>query len=517
MMAVSVGGGYWGAMVFRRCGLSGLATLAAVGCGPGLRIDDTGGTGTSTGTATGGMTATGQDTDPAHDTGGGDGATPGSDSTGGGEDTGSIDTGGPNPPEACIRDGALSRPVAVLDGARQQIRILEPGSEVLTLDAGGSRSADPSLHAAAAGDFIAVGVTDVDGGMAHTIVRLFERSSGDLYWEQAWDAYLRGIWVDGQGNLSAALDGSLAGAAYIDGESYGLSDFRPAGPVGATGWMPGLQIDPADQTVAAAGLHDPAADAWVVATTSWQSARFGADVVEHTVMGDPPRLVVTRPDGETTIMLTAFSGDDGAVATVASAGEYRLVSQQADAWGDPSELVRVHLPTGEVVPIDPPLPAGHEAFDCYDRKAALHADGLILFNLRNDGAARVQAWDPHEETWTPLGSPMTEVDEISVGATFGRVHVIVAHGIGKTFCPPPTWTDPPGRAIVGSSLQLSRLDPPLDLVLDEVPSWIGGGVSVDEPEQCAAWPTQGGVLRIRDLDDGDSVELPGADALLWLD
>jgi hypothetical protein len=141
------------------------------------------------------------------------------------------------------------------------------------------------------------------------------------------------------------------------------------------------------------------------------------------------------------------------------------------------------------------------------------AEGRILFELRDAGAAQIHAWAPETEQWFALGVPMTEVEDIGVDGRFGRVELIQAHGLNTTFFPFVEWSDPPARALSGSSVQLARIEPPLSVVIDTLPF---SNVTVDSSERCATWTDQNG-QHVRDLDDDDTLTLDVSGVAIWLD
>ena len=457
---------------------------------------------------------------PMGDTEGGE---TGGDTDGGGEDGG--DTG--EPPAGCIEGDALGRALAIVDSAAQHITVLWPGSEAIELPASLPAGVDApaTVLASQAGDYLAVtsaySVYDpvvVDEG---AVLRLYEVHTGALAWERAFADYRLGsTYVDEQGRVSASVGWSSeagpAGVFVIDGQLTELSEFQPAGPIGSSGWLPGWIVDPLSKETLGSGLYN-AFDHQLIPVTSGTTPpgwRAGDESIEHIDNDAPvPRLVHTRPEGHSTIELAPFAGIDGLVFMMSHAGDYRLVATFEDGSDQPPTLARVHVPSGEVMAIELEPPPGLSAFDCYSQNSAIDLDGRVLVELRDEGAAQIHAWDPEEGTWTALGLPVTAVDDLAAPSRFGRVHEIHASGANTTYCLPSEWSAPPASALPGTSIQLARLDPPLNVVVD-AEGW--GAVTVDPQERCASWAVEGG-RRIVDLDDGDELELPRSGQVIWLE
>lgn len=430
---------------------------------------------------------------------------------------------------ACIVDGALTRALAIADSKGQQLHVYEVGAAPITLDASLPDGVDAPAILGTDANAAVLAISSSyskyigPGSIEGAVLRLYERGGGALLWSRAFADYrLAQIHVDALGRVAATVGWSVAptpaGVLVIDGVVTELPNFGPAGPIGPSGWVPGYIYDDLQEQLGT-GLYNVETDALVQVTAGNNPSgwRVDGETIEYIDNdAEVPRLVVAGPASASAIELTPFAGL-APVYTDGVAGDYRLLVANLDGQGDAvtRKLARLERSTGALTPIDPTPPPGLEAFDCYFPRNAIDSDGRVLFELRDAGAARVYAWDPDDETWTALGEPMTEVEDIQVAGGFGRVLELHGHGANTTYCVGTEWSDPPPDALVGSSIQLARVDPPLQLVIDAEGF---GAVSVDPDERCAAWISGGGAHQtVHDLDDDDALELPVAGAVVWLD
>lgn len=442
---------------------------------------------------------------------------PGDDDEGGADESAPI--------EACIAEGELARPLLITDESAAELRVLEPGAEVLSLSAPAA-DAQGALQLVAAGGTGEIAVasnysyTGADGLVEGSSLRLFARDSGELAWEQAVpDHRFFALWIDAEGRLVAQAGTgsgqSMYGLVRAEGEVFELANYRPMAGVDAEGWIPVHVIEAG--LVVGSGFYDALVDEFVdlpeatVAAGQWWYARDGE--IEYMVEGgEGPELVVAGPEGERArVAVPEIAGLTPQVQSVA--GPYRLLAGLSDDANIAPVMIRVDLDSGERISAEPELPAGLEPFDCYDARRYVDLDGHLLFEVRDEGAAYLRVWDPEAGSWDSLGRPLAGVDDLDLPARFGRVHVIEGFAEGTTFCPPVEWPGAPAEdALSGSTVQLVRAEPALELVTELASA---GGLSVDADERCAAWPTPTGFL-LTDLDDLDTLELSAGTRLIWL-
>lgn len=443
--------------------------------------------------------------------------------SGGSETTGTPDL------DMCIVDGVLVQPLAVVDTSAAAIYVYEPGSEPLTLSATipeGIDDISPQLAVDAAGNYIAV-VSNYAvslGPGEHEIgavVRLFERGSATPSWSRTLDHRLNAIYVDDLGRVTGTVGWNIepgpVGMYIIDGEVQELAGLAPAGPIGPEGWIPGHIY--AGQEQVGTGFYSPETDTLVQITnspnpTGW---RIDGETIEY-IDNEPsvPRLVLAGPASEEVIALDPFAEATSPISAYGFTDDFRLLDANFGTADDPERrLYRLQVSSGILTPIEVTPPNAYVPFDCYFQVNAIDADGRVLFEYRNPGAAQIFAWDPDATTWTALGEAMTEVEDIMVQGNFDRVAQIHGFGENTTYCIEAQWQDPPQGALEGSSIHLARIDPPLSLVVDAEGF---GAVHVDPEEHCAAWVSQQtGSLRVHDLDDAEVVELEVSGWTIWLD
>lgn len=429
-------------------------------------------------------------------------------------------------PAGCIVAGQLARAIAVVDSEAKQVHVFEPGGGELTLEAPLPEGveAPATLNTATGAGFIAIAssytIYDPPNNDEGAALRLYARDTGALHWELNFDYRLGSTFVDAQGRVVASVGWSAtprpAGIMVVDGQLSELPNFAPVGPLGPSGWMPGWIIDDAHGTIGS-GFYNPSSDQLVTVTSGttpsgWRAEGETIEYIDN--LSSVPRFVIAGPQGQSAIELGPFAGLGTAIHGGGEAGDYRLLSAHADGAEAEPKLLRLHVPSGELLEIEIDPPAGLERFDCYFPVTRVDAEGRVLVELRDAGAAGIYAFDAEAATWITLGQSMTDVEDVSVAQIWGTLLEIHASGPNQTYCPGTEWTAPPASALPGTSIQLARLDPPLSVLVD-VNGY--GGVTVDEQEQCASWMGEGG-RRIYDLDDHDELELELAVSgpLLWL-
>jgi len=430
---------------------------------------------------------------------------------------------------ACIDEGGLARAFAVADGEAELVHVFEADGAELSLPAGlpPDIEAPATVGVSVSATHLAVGTSysiyaslpEVDEG---TRLRVYARDSFALAWSRDFDDYRLGpTYVDDEGRVAATVGWSSpsrpAGVIVSADGLTELEHFAPAGPIGPSGWLPGRIYDDADEP-SGTGFYRPDSAELVEVSVGATPSGWHAwgEIIEYIDnAAELPRLVRAGPEAETVIELEPYAGVDALVFTMAVAGDYRLLAAHVgDVSEDAPLLVRADTASDELLTIDPELPPGFEPFDCYSQSAALDGRGRILFELRDADSAQIHAWDPQTATWTPVGAPMTLIDDVGVVRSFGRVVQIQAMGVGQTYCPSSLWSEaPPPTALAGNSVQLARVEPPLSEVIN------GAGysamVSVDPAERCAGWSTAEGV-QLLDLDDGETLDLPVSGSLVWL-
>ncbi|HLT39091.1 MAG TPA: hypothetical protein VK034_22560, partial [Enhygromyxa sp.] len=242
----------------------------------------------ASGCGAGAIAADGDDTSET-DSGDGDGD-PGDGDPGDGDPG---DGDGDLPTDACIDDGQLARPLAIVNSTDRQVHVFEPGGAELILPAPlpGGVDASPILSAVAGPDHLAVtssyslylGPGQLEQG---SVLRLFDRHSGALLWEHGFDWQLGQAFVDEQGRVVTARGWSAdmqppAGLLVIDGELIDLPNFAPAGPLGADDWLPGWIVDDDGEYVGAT-LYQPFSGEWVEVLDSYGPPwRAGDQLIEY--------------------------------------------------------------------------------------------------------------------------------------------------------------------------------------------------------------------------------------------
>lgn len=443
--------------------------------------------------------------------------------TGMGDDGGDGDPG----PSACIVDGQLGRALALVDAGAELVHVFEAGGDELVLPASLPVGVDApaSVSATANSSWIAISssysiyeLPDIIEGAA---LRLYERETGTLAWAREFDDYRLGsTYVDEQGRIVASVGWSSnptpSGVVVIDGQVSELSNFGPVGPLGPSNWMPGWIYSDAKETIGS-GFYNPFTNELVQITSGytppgWQVVGEAIEFIDNDAA--VPQLVIAGPASYSAHALAPFAESDSPVYLEARAGDFRLLTTNGPEPDVPGPLVRLELSSGELSTIEVEFPPGLEPFDCYYRRVSIDAEGRVLFELRDAGAAQIHAWDPDATTWTPVGAPMTNIDDVHVAPASGRVLEIHASGPNMTYCVPAEWSEPPAEAVPESSIQLARVEPALSVVLD-TDGW--GAVSVDDSERCAAWVDSEQGLSVLDLDDFEQLDVGASGYVIWLD
>ena len=193
------------------------------------------------------------------------------------------------------------------------------------------------------------------------------------------------------------------------------------------------------------------------------------------------------------------------------------VALVGSAW---SPTAIVSLDSGDQLPITA-LPDGWHSFNdsqstCWNQDWEITSDGRVLGVLRNDQVAQVWRYDPANETWDPIGSPLADVAYVYVRELDGTVQIFTVDG-AATFCTPHTFVAT-ADALVGESVQVLRPDEAMEWVdppwaYDESGGWPVPPLALHAGGMCAVNAQGDGVI---DLVTGKKFAL-GSIAAGWLD
>ncbi|MFO7562784.1 MAG: hypothetical protein R6X02_09100 [Enhygromyxa sp.] len=431
--------------------------------------------------------------------------------TGWGEDDGGLD-----PEAACIVNGELQRPLWALESAEHRVVLHQPGVAPLELAipefAGGWSSVDVSAtHVAAA--YIA----------DDAIVRLFERTSGELVWERRYVGSGLGTpFVDDHGRvllgyvdymqMSMAL-GYEGGLWLREDGDVELRWVHPVGPVNEDGWAPAFFLEPDDLS------SDQRLTGW-----GWVAPATGAKLVLAEELFSPPGMRIeddafeyidVHPEHGLRLLHAAFEASRWVPLSTA---EHAGVVNASDRWrlldlrgpDERQSFARVSIVDGELLEFEMPTPpAGFEVLGagCLGPQLGIDARGRVLLAVRDGDAAWIGAWDPETDEWSLIGLPMIEIDGVDIIGVWGE-YVYVA-GFTEPSCDSEPFVDPPDDALIGSGYQLVGVDSGLALP-------VGQRLAIDDQRVCATWWTNAARI-VYDLEDGDELELPSSTQAGWFD
>lgn len=416
--------------------------------------------------------------------------------------------------DACIVDGALRRPLWIAATDDAQTLVYEPGAAPIELD---TPELDNVANLDASAELIAVTYI----GDNHGIVRVFERSNGELVWERRYlDSTVGRPFVDDDGRVLVSYSDPFGAALGFNGglwlsetKTRELPESLPLGPADADGWAPSLFLDPDDMTsdlrLTGWGWVSPASGARLVLTEALftpPSFHVTGAALEYTDRAeDGARLLHARPDASYWIPLP----DSELYWLLARAGAYWLYELSGSVSEE--QLVRVGTRTGEVLQLSlPPLPPGFELFPCPAYNRGLDVHGRVLAGVRDTHAAWLAAWEPGTSEWTLLGRPMVDVQGVDVIASEGEfVTVYTPREPGTCNETALPFVDPPADALVSGRYQLIGVDSGLGVAAGSPPQ-------IDSARVCATWRDEDERV-VFDLADGDQLSLPSSIHAGWFD
>jgi hypothetical protein len=437
-------------------------------------------------------------------------------------DTDESETGDGDGDVCVTAEGTLGPAALRLDPIQDRAWVIDGGDE-LELALSGPASEEPWLMGAAAADRIAVARIVGSFGQQQARIHAFDRSSGELVWvREIEDVGTSQLWAgeDGwiTGSTNPSESGQTTGFAMNDDEAFALNGYRPIAAA-AKGWLAAQELE-MDGTATAIGWIALDDASWTPAAplpTDVHTARVADD--DHTLEyiadnGLGPVFVRATPAGSEVFDLPNDQLTSDSIGLAATAGRFRLlhVFEPAD---QSAVFVRVDIETSEAIVVDPQPPTDWTWFDCYWRAARITPEGAVLFELNDAAGARVWAYEPEGEQWSPVGLALGMVDDIDFVGGVGAVHAVHASAQFMTFCPQLEWTEPPVDALLGESLQLVRHAPALAIELPTIGSW--WQVQVDEHERCVAYPNEEG-WRVRALEGEAELAFgPASGSWLWID
>lgn len=406
-------------------------------------------------------------------------------------------------PTACFGEVGF----ALIDAVNSTVLIQEAGAESFEVDASGPLDGNTSIAIAASANYLAIATTQSlfeNGALQYAgVLRLFERGDDVPTYVLEDEAGFQRLFVDDDGGVTLVAQSGSGYYVALDGATESLGSFQPGGPL-TNGWIPGRHMgfnEPTDSGFLELGNGDfvPVG----VGGNNWW--RFADGAIEQ-LDGNTGVFYRGTTEGTQTVELPAAN----IWSLEAEAGDYRLFASND---GEDTKLsIRLDVESGELLTVDPVLPVGLEAFDCYYRTNRIDADGRITFELRDDDSARVMLWDPASDAWTQLGQLVSNVDDLEPYAVADHSFAITGIGLNQSFCPHPDWGTPPPGALLDHSTQFVRVDPPFELVLDQVEGW---NLTVDPHERCLSWTTIDATA-MTEIDSGETIELPHTGWVTWL-
>jgi hypothetical protein len=410
---------------------------------------------------------------------------------------------------ACIDEDGLVPGVLRLELTPARAWLIDDGAEV-ELPLGGDDQPEWMLTSVAR-DYIAIARVDEQSGDFNTIVHVFSRSSGERLWMRDIGGYPWGFGVSDDGWVSGISDvvGTQVGFVMSETETIALPNHGPLAPP-ALGHVAAYSYEQGYDSQGWVDLED----------LSWQPLTPPPDSLIVTITEDHHTFeylafidgafafVHARPDAAEIITLP-FVIQEEPVYVVASNGRYRVVRR---VWNEPPDIddLRIDIQTGDLELVDPEPPQGWWFFDCMDRDTDIDGDGRLYYELRNDSSAQAWAYDVVDEAWTPVGHPISLIEDLHVRADWQDL--VVVSGSEESDCSSAQWTEPPVDALLGNSMQIVRREPALTMVMPFT------GLSIDRQQRCVA-SIEGDGWEVRPLDGSDAViDLgPGVGDWLWLD
>jgi hypothetical protein len=411
---------------------------------------------------------------------------------------------------ACIDENGLVPSVLRLELTPARAWLIDGGAEVeLSLEGDGQPE---WMYTDVAGDYIAVTLVDEQSDHESTRVHVFSRSSGERLWMRDIGGHPWGLHLSDDGWVSGISDvvGTQAGFVMSETETIALPNHGPLAPP----TLGHVAAFPYEQG------YSSESQGWVdLDDLSWQPLAPPPVSLTVTIAEDQHTFeylafidgafafVRARPD-EAEIITLPFVIPEETVYVVASNGRYRVVRRY---WNEPSDIdeLRIDIQTGDLELVDPEPPQGWWFFDCMERETAIDGDGRLYYELRSDSSAQAWAYDVVDEAWTPVGHPLSLIEDLHVRADWQDL--VVVSGSEESDCSSAQWAEPPVDALLGNSMQIVRREPALTMVLPHP-------ATIDPQQRCVA-SLVGDGWEVRPLDGSDAVlDLgPGVGDWLWLD
>jgi hypothetical protein len=408
---------------------------------------------------------------------------------------------------ACIDENGLVPGVLRLELAPARAWLIDDGAEIeLSLEGD-----DPPewMVGRAAGDYIAVARIDDQPDYRNTIVHVFSRSSGERLWMRDVDDAVWGLQMSDDGWLSGYTSDVMGdhGLLMSETETITLPSHPPLAP-------PALGHVAAYAHEQGVGWIDLDDLGWEPVTPPpVDTATIAEDhhTFEYLAFIDGAFAFVRARPGEAEIITLPFVVPEESVKIIGSNDRYRFV-HRARYWYEPPDIdyLRIDVQSGDLELVEPKPPAGWGFHDCMGRETAIDGDGRLYYALRSVSSVQAWAYDVVDETWTPVGHPVADVQDFRIYSGWQDLVLVLASEEGD--CSGQWWEEPPVDALLGNSMQIVRREPALTMMVPNAPSWI------DRQQRCVA-SIAGDGWEVRPLDGSDVViDLgPGVGDWLWLD
>jgi hypothetical protein len=346
------------------------------------------------------------------------------------------------------------------------------------------------------------------------VVHVFDRASGELQWDTTLnDARVEQMWVSEDGWVSGALEldefgapGLPVGFVASADETHALLSYQPLTAV-QDGRVAAVEIVP--NTIGEVGWLTIADMTWVAAQPS--PSQLGVRVVDEQTL----EYVAQGAEGEVFVRATldgseTFEFPGGQVTPMGGRGSYRLL-QTLNLVEAVPRFARLDIESGEILVIDPELPAEWSHLDCAGRNARIDDNGTVLFELELLAADIVAVWAyaPEDDTWTQLGSDVSGVADIEILGDVGSAYAVLFYPRDELFAcgQDNSWLVNP------NSLQVVRHEPPLAIELE------GREVAMDSQQRCMAHYSDS-AWQVRSLATNGAEDVPVAETYgtwVWLD
>lgn len=355
------------------------------------------------------------------------------------------------------------------------------------------------------GDFIAV--TAGGSSDSRSVTAMLDRQ-GELLWQHEHaSAVVLPVALSARGELIISRYHTEANRSdhvvYTPaGGSYVLNDFRPMGPPGADGWVPGVRVtDEQPGWQKEQGFR-------ALGTPFEQLSlhRYGDGFMFLAEGITVPWLMFEDMQHNDQVLLWELEGVQASDIRVEQWQEpWLLIQDQAS-----ERYYRIHVQTGAAELLEQRLPEGMRPLDALACQPRPHltSEGRVVMQARDDASMQVLSALPGEE-WGALGRPLTTVEQVDVHESAGTFAIVGLHQ--ETFCPPMDW-EPSEEAVAGRSFQLVRPEADTSWLLPEGAQW----VTMDERGLCAVY-WSGGEAKVMDVVTGVESGIGSAGGMIWLD